>query len=473
MSMFFQKIFAFFMSVFMVFPYIGSFMPFNIDKEFDIGQGVFCADEITLNGEKAEINLSGDFEIIDGKLILKDNVTLTFADGKCDFFNYYALKYASNSYLKGTIKYVQSSEEKSEDFFLKADETEFYSFTDDYLSKKKANDIISVTFISLDRDVAELELSGISTFNRKVEKENVYAENGRLKIGVNLSWGGALSYLEDLDSDVETVKKKGKVYVDSNASKRYKTVSRDNKVNLINAYDTGRLVQQSYYGTSPNEFYTGGEFMDTVWPYNPVQGGNKYNDASKIVDLRHTDEYIYIKCRPLDWAKEKEFMTPSYMEATYRLVDDRLDVKCTFTDFSNYSSTVKEQEMPAFYCIEPLDNFYYCDNGEIKCKDDLIFWPDAGHPHFPSSENWVAFTGKFDDSFGIGLYVPDGTSFIAGIYGHGETENVDCSKDAATSYVTLVRNIELKSFTPIEYEYSITTGTVDEIRTKFNALSNS
>ncbi len=463
----FRKILAFFMSLFTA---ISSLFTGTVDTEFVIKTGVFSGDTVTLNGENADISLSGDFEFADGKLILKDAVTITFADGKCSKFNYYAFKYSSDANLKGTIEYIQNNEAKSEDFFLTPVETEFYSFTDDYLIKEKADKINSVTFVSLDKDIAELEISGIATFNRKVEKEVIYAENGQLKIGTNLSWGGALSYLEDLDSNVQTVKKDGQIYVDSNAAKRYKTIARDRNVNLINDYDTGRLVQQSYYGTNPNEFYTGGEYMDTVWPYNPVQGGNKYNESSKIVDLRYTDEYIYIKCRPLDWAKEKEYMTPSYMEATYKLVGDRLDVSCSYTDFSGYSSTVREQEMPAFYCVEPLDHFYYCDNGEVKCKDDLIFWPDAGHPHFPSSENWVAYAGEFEDSFGIGLYVPDGTSFIAGIYKHGETTEIECSKDLATCYVTLVRNIELKSFSPIEYNYSITTGTVDEIREKFNNL---
>ncbi len=467
-----EKIFSLLMSVLMIFDYIGSFMPFNIDKSYDIKQGVFSAEEITFNGEMVPVELSGDFEISDNKLILKNNVTLTFTDGKCKFFNYYALKYSSSAYLKGTVTYIQASEEKSEDFFLKPDETEFYSFTDDYLNKKKANEVISVSFSVLNAQTAEFELSGISVFNRKVEKESIYAENGKLKIGVNLNWGGALSYLEDLDSNVEAVKKDGKIYVDSNASKRYKTISRDSSVNLINTFDAGRLVQQSYYGTDSNDAYSGGEyeFVDSEWPYNPVQGGNKFNDSSKIVDLKYTDNSIYIKCRPLDWAKEKEYITPSYMEATYKLTDDRLDVKCTFTDFSNYEPALKDQEMPAFYCIEPLDNFYYCDNGEVKCKSDLLFWADAGHPRFPSSENWVAFTGKFSDSIGIGLYVPGGTSFIAGIYMHGETSSTDCSNDVATSYVTLVRHMELKSFTPIEYEYSITTGTVNEIREKFNKL---
>ena len=57
-----------------------------------------------------------------------------------------------------------------------------------------------------------------------------------------------------------------------------------------------------------------------------MQGGNQYNDHSKIVDLRLSEEEIYIKCRPLDWAKEKEFITPSYMEAWYTIENNNVHV---------------------------------------------------------------------------------------------------------------------------------------------------
>ena len=155
-----------------------------------------------------------------------------------------------------------------------------------------------------------------------------------------------MSYLEDLDSNVQAVSVDGQIKVDSNASERYNAESVNDNVNLINRNDTGRLVQQSYYGTLD---YDHGVYMDNDWRYNPVQGGNQFNDASKIVDLRVTDTEIYIKCRPLDWAKEKEYITPSYMEATYSLEDGAVHAKCRFVDFSGWVHGCKSQELPAFY----------------------------------------------------------------------------------------------------------------------------
>ncbi len=455
----------------MVFPFLFSFFGKNIDTDFTVAEGEFTQKQIFLNGQSENISQTGG-EFSNGCLHINDTAEIVFENGKCDFFNYYAISYSSDSYVKGAVKYVEGGAEKSEEFFLsQSDEKSvFYSFTDNFLNKKKANKILSLSFEPLSSEEAELKIYGVATFNRKIEDTVVYSENEYLKIGINLQWGGALSYLEDLDSDVEAVKKDGEIFVDSNASERYCAKAVNKSVNLINCYDAGRLVQQSFYGTWDSG-YEGGEFMGEKWNYNPVQGGNLYNESSKIVDLKCSNGTVYVKCRPLDWSKEKEFITPSYMESVYSLDGKNLNISCSFTDFSGYPATYTTQEMPAFYCIEPLNYFYYCDSGEVKCRDDLIFWPDAGYPNFPSNENWVAFAGEFDDSFGIGLYVPNGTSFLAGIYNHGKTKNTNPSEDEATSYVALVRWMEFKSFSPINYTYTITTGTVDEIRNRFNGLS--
>ena len=438
-------------------------------QTFDISTGTFTSEVCILNGIETAFSLSGDCEFVENQLVLSETAILSLQNATTNAFNYYALSYKTDAYLKGTIVYKQNGESAAEDFFLKPTENEFYSLIDACWNNEKAKSVESIAFTVLDKPSATLSIDGIATFNRKVVDKEVYCCNEDLKIGVNLSWDGALSYIEDLNSNVQVVKKNGHVYVDSDAASRYKTIPLNNRVNLINAYDTGRLVQQSYYGYI-GEGYTSGVFMDNVWSYNPVQGGNQFNEASKIVDIRCSENSIYIKCRPLDWAKEKEYITPSYMEATYTLTGSILDVSCGYTDFSDYPSRMAEQEMPAFYCIEPLNHFYYSNNGEVKCKDDLIFRPDAGHPVFQSDENWIAFAGEFADSFGVGLYVPGGTNFIAGIYLHGETTKSNPSKDAATSYAALTRTFEFRSFNPISYNYSITTGTVDEIRSTFNTL---
>ena len=395
-------------------------------------------------------------------------------------FNYFGVKYASDSYLKCSIVYIVDKEEIREDFFLEPseEETEFYSFIDNALEKVTAKKVVEFTCQPMNSQKANVKISGFTVFLREVPKQEVFIETENYKLGVDLLWGGALSYLEDLNSDVEAVKVDGKIKVDSNASDRYDTRAVNKKVNLINRNDTGRLVQQSYYGTveAPYEPAT---YMENKWNYNPVQGGNQYNDHSKIVDIKATDTEIYVKCRPLDWAKAKEDITPSYMEAWYTIENKNVHVKCRFTDFSGYPATSRTQELPAFYCIEPLNNFVYYDGVEpfskenkLVANNELGFWPDEGYPNFTSVEQWSAYRGEFSDSFGIGLYMPTHDTFLTGVFGRGETTEKDPSKAAPTSYIAVVKDYVFESFKPKEYDYYISTGTTDEIRNNFKEISD-
>ena len=445
-------------------------------KTTDIGEKEFC-----FNGEACCMKIEGNYEFLDKKYVVSDSIRFT-VDESCDWFNYFGVKYISDAYLKGTIVYRDCRGINiTEDFFLEASETEneFFSFIDTYLEKNKASKIISVEFKPLDKETANFRILGLSTFNREIFDREVYLSTSEYKIGVDLLWGGALSYMEDLNSDVEAIKKDGRIFVDSKASERYNEKVVNSNVNLINRHDPGRLVQQSYYGTfGEGDNYECGNYMGNKWSYNPVQGGNQFNEHSKIVDIRLTDDSIYIKCRPLDWAKSKEHITPSYMEATYTIVNSALHVECRYVDFSGYNSRYSTQELPAFYCIEPFNRFVYyggnepwTDDDNIKSEPKLIFWPDAGYPSFNSAENWSAFTGEFEDSFGIGLYVPGRTNFLAGVASREQTTNIDPSVDGPTSYIALVEVHLFESFKPSAYDYYIATGDTDEIRNTFKNIA--
>ena len=451
-----QRFFAIIVALFTVLPsYLLSFLPGSYTDDFTIADKSYTLTEV------------GDSRVCE------------LDDEKTGIFNYFGIKYSTGAYVKGTLTYVSGVDEISEDFFLEpAVNGEFYSLTDGYLEKVKAHKAVKIEFKALNQDETEISLEGLGFFNRRLLSEEIYIENDEHRLGVNLNWGGALSYLEDKNSSVEAVKVNGVTKVDSNASSRYGVKAVSKAVNLINANDTGRLVQQSYYGTGDYEGYTGGVFMDNKWNYNPVQGGNQFNDPAKIVDVKIADDYIYIKCRPMDWAKEKEFITPSYMEATYSLSEGLVKAVCRFVDYSGYPSVTTTQECPAFYCVEPLNRLVYYSgdapwtgDAALSYENDLIFWPDAGYPHFPVTENWAAFIGEYDDSFGIGLYVPDEASFLAGVFSRGGCTTADPATESPTSYIAAVESYEFRSFNPTSYEFYLSTGTAQEIRDNFSAIA--
>lgn len=434
------------------------------DTDFKIQTEAPTSDKICFNGE------SVDAEIIENPSVITLNL-----NQKCESFNYFGIAYSSETYVKGTLTYTVDGKNHSEQFFLEPSKMNtFYSFIDGCLENVRAGEFISIKFEPLNSTTLDMTVYGVATFNRATPEIVTHLANEQIKIGINLDWGGSLSYYEDLDSNVQAVSHGGIIQIDSNAAERYSEESRNDNVNLINCHDAGRLVQQSYYGTTNYEM---GFFNGHYVAYNPVQGGNMYNDASKIVDLRIDGNTMYVKCRPLDWAKAKEYITDSYMEATYTLIGETLKSSCRFVDFSGYDPATAGQELPAFYGAATMDRFVYYSgenpwtDGELSTATHLDEYEYAHYPVFTATEKWGALMGEFDDSFGIGLYVPDSTRITAGVYGKyaEQTENPDISDP--TSYLAGGRTTLFQSFDPIEYDFYITTGTVDEIRGTFKSIA--
>src|SRR5690349_11369584 len=93
-----------------------------------------------------------------------------------------------------------------------------------------------------------------------------YLDNGKLRLGVKQSSGGAIAYLSRSGSDR----------------------------NVINHYDRGRLVQQSYYGKKDDSLWN-----KQPWRWNPVQGGDWKGAPSKLMEFKVEGETkLYAKTLP-------------------------------------------------------------------------------------------------------------------------------------------------------------------------------
>ncbi len=366
-------------------------------------------------------------------------------------FNSYSVTYSTDSYLRGEITYKTGGEKHSEEFFLEPGENvSFASLCDNALKGKECELISSLKFSLINSKEANFILEDIAVSLRDMpDADVVYITDGKYKLGVKLSWGGGVSYLEDLaDGD-------------------------DSIFNLLNDHDTGRLIQQSYYGTN-SEPYKPAKYGENVWSYNPVQGGDQYNNRSKLVDLKIAEDgkSIYVKCQPLDWA-QKNSRTPSYMENTYTIADGHIKVDNRFIDFSGYTHRDAHQELPAFYTISYLSDFvFYNGNdawsgGELTVKKDLPFWAGNSNAYFnlQSKETWGAWVAP--NGYGIGVYTPIAEILLAGRHEYNGSKN---ASDSATNYVAPLITYKLKAFDAFEYSYYITTGSVEEIRAVFEAV---
>ncbi len=407
------------------------------------------------HGDGLSYTATGYSSTSDSALTFTKGLTLTFdpANTAADF-NRFTLGYTSTQPLYGTVTYTAGGKTVTDDFYLEAGTHTFSCVIGQYLRGVKGSGISSMSFKTCNGMSADFALCVLSTRDYPVYGESAdtyYVENLRYKLGIRLIWGGGVNYLEDKQSDIKRLK------------------------NLVNQADTGRLIQQSYYGVMENDEYKPGNYNGTKWCYNPVQGGDVKGNHSRIIDVVVTEYSVYVKSQPMDWGHDNQ-ITPSYMENTYTLYSDRVQVDNRFVDFSGWTHRMTSQEVPAFYTVSYLNTFSFYNgtkpwtNDTMSYRDNLNFWGDStwhGDCTFrlrkSNSETWCAWTNPKDD-FGIGLYVPNADSFLAGRHAFNNSKE---STNGATNYVAPVNFILIKSFEALEYSYLITTGSLAEIRSTF------
>ena len=312
-----------------------------------------------------------------------------------------------------------------------------------------------------------VELTGLYVSDRQLPKKEVHLQKGNLEIGVDLMGGGTFTYLERLNYQTtkktydidEVLTDEGDVYIGVNAKSLIGSSgqlgSEDHHVNLINYYDAGRQIQQSFYAAvgGSNDATHGengymrkycftGSSEGWYWPYNPVQGGDVHCNISQIIDYAITENSIYIKVKPLDWA-DNNCVTDSYMENWYSIVDDNIMVTNKFVNFAGFTDMEKcsnvQLELPATYIAHPLHTLVTYQ-GETPWTNDqagLIYSPNLGswaksadivrnHP-----EDWFAWVN--DDKFGVGMYIPNITYYASGRSDPSTNISVSLNSDAYSS----------------------------------------
>ncbi len=376
-------------------------------------------------------------------------------------FNRFSLIYSASAPMHVFVTYQdKNGDPLTEDYYLEQGQGVFSGLVKGYIFGKSGKELTEIRVDTCKGEQAEFALYAVRTETIEVyigtdDLTTYYIDNGRFKLGVDMGWGGTINYIEDM------------------------THKEKDLTNLVNKHDTGRLIQQSYYGTGAIEgIFEWGSFNDSdKWPYNPVQGGDRGNVASRLIDVRVGENYVYIKSQPMDWGKV-DYITPSYMENTYTLEDDYIRVDNRFVDFSGWEHPYTGQELPALYTVSYLDTFIWYNGSEpwtgdaVSMRDDLQFWGDAKYVgdctyylRDNNTETWCAWVNT-DVDFGIGLYVPNVDRLKAGRYEYNGTKNAEGNP---TNYVAPYNTMQLVAYEPLEYSYLITTGTAEQIRQTFTA----
>ena len=276
-------------------------------------------------------------------------------------------------------------------------------------------------------------------------------DNGTLLLKLDLTRGGAISYL---------------------------SLSGSNR-SVVNIADEGRYIQQSYYaGKSIDRKSEGQSPSWSPWAWNPIQVGDAYRNRAKILDFQKSGNSLYVKCIPMLWdmnnmPAEAEMEQWTTLSGNVLTVRNRLT--CHRTDNIYEEGILDDQELPAVYPISALKNLYtYFGNAPFTnapLSNPITVFLSSGfwgrYINETVTENWMAYLD--DNKWGIGVYNPICTNFIAGMSGQPGGE----ATSGATSYIAPVRKEILNKNSVYEYEYYLIVGTVDEIRTKIYQLHSS
>lgn len=446
---------------------------------------------------------------------IKADETLTYQiDKELGDNNYLQIDVDSDVNLLGTIEYYNiddQNESNMEEFYLEGGSSgNFYQFLDNYRengSGQFKKHLTQITLKNVSKESGSVTVNKVAIADRDIDldKAEVYIENEYLKVGMDLMCGGALTYLEQLPRDgkklEEVLNADGDIQLGLDYSKKEGAKLLSDSVNLINIYDVGREVQQSYYAdVGEAQGYTRGYYVgiDQEWPYNPVQGGDQDGNISQIIDYRIEKNQLYVKTRAMDWGQHNS-TTKSYMENWYSLNDDMLVVKNRFVDWNGFadSSSPINNEMPATYFAQAFDTYVTYDgnapwtNGTLVKKKGLSSWIDGAYETKNPSENWYAWVN--DDDYGIGMYIP-GIEFLASgriipSSAAADKENSNAEESTLlkdyrpartseytqayvynTDYTAPVITTTMDSYVPMEYSYVICLGNVDELRSGFQSM---
>jgi hypothetical protein len=286
-----------------------------------------------------------------------------------------------------------------------------------------------------------LVLTSLATFAAENNVNVSYLDNGEIRLGVNLNAGGAIAYLSKSGDDS----------------------------NIVNNWDWGRQIQMSHY-SGPVPFTVPGKEPFPAWVglgWNPVQAGDHFRNASKVIEHKNDGKTIYVKSIPMQYALNcvpAECTFESWIQLKGNTAEIRSQIVVARPDKTQYAARC--QELPAIYTVGTLyrlmtytgDKPFQNDRlSQIKrSEEEQKVFPWSS---FLATENWCA---QVDDrNWGIGVWQEgccDASGGFAGVPGKGGTN------DPPTGYIC-PNYVEVVDHN-ITYSYKcvLIVGTLDEIR---------
>ena len=269
--------------------------------------------------------------------------------------------------------------------------------------------------------------------SRQIPARLSVIDNGVIRLGVDLNRGGSITFLADAK----------------------------NRENVVNAYDLGREIQQSYF-SGPNPFGSGHHPGWKPWGWNPIAAGDVFGNAGMVIAHNKTQDSIYVKSVPRQWALNGVWGECTF-ETWIRLAASTVRVRCRLNnrraDATQY--VARHQELPAVYTIARLHRLVTYDGDVPFTGGALREIKNSGPPwvYWQSTENWAALVN--DGDWGLGVFHPGSQLFVGGFSG---TRNRGGPRDPSTGYISPLHTEIIDHNIGYEYEYTLVLGRLQDIR---------
>lgn len=250
-----------------------------------------------------------------------------------------------------------------------------------------------------------------------------YLENNHLRLGVNLDAGASIGWY---------------------------SIKPQPEKNLLNAYDHGRYVQQSYYGDDD-----GSDWNGKRWRYNPVQGGDWKGTAANVTEFKAVSPAeLYAATQPRHWANGR-LLEECLMEQWITLKGPLAHLKYRFTYSGKSSYKPHHQELPAMFVDASYGTLVFCEGEPWKSAPLTRKQPGEKNEYVKFTEPWLAWVNARDS--GIGVLAPKcGMATCYRVPG-----------PASCSYVAPLETFALTPGLVFEHEVWLTAGSLAEIRGRF------
>ena len=258
----------------------------------------------------------------------------------------------------------------------------------------------------------------------------VFIDNGVLRLGVKKSSGAGIAYLA-LSATGE---------------------------NVINHWDRGRLVQQSYYGAKDGSMWN-----KQPWRWNPVQGGGWRHEPAQVLELKAEKASLYAKTMAKHWATGAD-LPDVIFEQWISLTGELAHVKFRMTYSGTNAHPKIHHELPAFF-VEPQYDTLLVFQGGKNATGEAVHRSKPGWPNEsrPFAGHWAAYVNTND--FGVGAFVPVADELTCYRFGDGKREHGSCS------YFAPLKRFAITPGMKFEYDLWMTIGTAAEIRARFREIS--